>query len=91
MKKWLKAVLIVSLLMNAVLTITIIAGREYVKQIGFELVIMNLEADMMKNQMVLDALESNDPERIETMKKLLNIGVENCKRAAASFRAALEK
>ncbi len=91
MKKWIKIILVLSLLLNVCLGIAVFAGRGYFRQTTFQMVTKNAEAQMQLNQHLLNELESGDLKRIEALKPFLRDSVENCKKAAEAFRTALEK
>ncbi len=88
MNKWIKIILVVSLLLNFALGIAVFAGRSYFRQTTFQMLAMNAEAQARLNQYYLDEVESGDSERIKALKAFLQKGIDNCKKVAADWRKA---
>lgn len=88
MNKWIKIILVVSLLLNFALGIAVFAGRGYFRQTTFQMLAMNAEAQARLNQYYLDEVESGDSERIKALKAFLRNSIENCKKVAADWRKA---
>ena len=91
MSKWLKIMFISSVVLNIALIIGVIWARSYVRKQSFELAAMTAEAEGSFAKHILMELESDEPDRIEAVKKMLQNSIENTKKAADMWRQVAEK
>ena len=91
MSKWLKIMFISSVVLNIALIIGVIWARSYVRKQSFELAAMTAEAEGNFAKHILMELESDEPDRIEAVKKMLQNSIENTKKAADMWRQVAEK
>jgi hypothetical protein len=91
MSKWLKITFILSVVLNIALVIGAVWARSYVRTKSFELAAMTAEAEGRFSEHILTELESGEPDRIEAVKKLLQISVENAQKAADIWRNAAKR
>ncbi len=88
MAKSMKVTLALSLLFNVGLVVGFLCYRSYVGTQMFEGAAMTTEAEGRLLQSILSDIESDDPERIETLKDKLRVSVENADKAASLWRQA---
>jgi uncharacterized membrane protein len=91
MIKWFKIMFVSSVVLNIALIIGVIWARNYVRKQSFELAATTAEAEGKLAKHILTKLESDEPDRIEAVKKLLQNSVENSEKAADMWRQAAEK
>jgi hypothetical protein len=91
MSKWLKIMFILSVVLNIALVIGAIWARSYIRTQSFELAAMTADAEGRLARHILTELESGEPDRIESLKKLLQNSVENTEKAAEMWRQAAKK
>ncbi len=91
MTKGIKAVLIVSLLLNVGLIIGFWSYKSYVKSQNFKLAAINAQAvaSILKN--VLSELESDDPAKITVLKERLRKNIEKAQTAKVVWQQAAVK
>jgi hypothetical protein len=91
MSKWLKIMFVSSVVLNIALVIGAIWVRSYVRKQSFELAATTAEAEGRLAKHILKELESDEPDRIEAVKKLLQNSIENTEKAADMWRQVAEK
>ena len=91
MSKWLKIMFVSSIVLNIALIIGVIWARSYVRKQSFELAAMTAEAEGRLAKHILTELESDEPDRIEAVKKMLQNSIENTEIAADMWRQVAEK
>ena len=91
MSKGLKIMFISSIVLNIALIIGAIWARSYVRTQSFEMAAMTAEAEGKVIRYVLTELESEDPNRIETLKDQLQKNMEQAKDVAVMWRNAAKK
>ena len=91
MSKRLKIMFILSVVLNIALVIGAIWARSFVRTKSFELAAMTAEAEGRLARHILTELESDEPERIEAVKKLLQNSIETSEKAAEMWRDVAEK
>ena len=91
MSKWLKIIFVSSVVLNITLAIGVIWARSYVRNQSFELAAMTAEAEGRLAKHILTELESDEPERMEAVKKLLQSNIETSEKAAEMWRDVAEK
>ena len=91
MTKGIKAVLIVSLLLNVGLIIGFWSYKSYVKSQNFKLAAINAQAvaSILKN--VLSEIESDDPAKITVLKERLRKDIEKARMAKVTWQQAAVK
>ena len=80
MKK-LKVALVISVMLNILLITAIVAGRSFVRKQSFELAALTAQSEAKQFEIILQYLESDDP---NNMNKLKNYLLENIKMANQS-------
>ena len=91
MSKWLKIMLISSVVLNSAFVIGAIWARSYVRTQNFEMAALSAEAEGKVIRYVLTELESGDPNRIEALKDRLRKNSEQAKDVAAMWRKAAKQ
>jgi uncharacterized membrane protein len=91
MSKWLKIMFVSSIVLNIALIIGVIWARSYVRKQSYELAAMTAEAEGRLAKHILTELESDEPDRIEAVKKMLQNSIENTEIAADMWRQVAEK
>ena len=91
MSKWLKIMFVSSVVLNIALVVGVIWVRSYMRTKTFELAAMTAEAEGRLAKHILTELESDEPDRIEAVKKMLQNNIETAKIAADMWRQAVEK
>jgi len=91
MSKWLKIMFISSVVLNIALVTGTIWARSYIRTKNFELAAITAEAEGRLARHILTELESGEPDRIEAVKKFLQLSIENTKKAADMWRDIAEK
>ncbi|MHC4207896.1 MAG: hypothetical protein ACYSTT_24850 [Planctomycetota bacterium] len=91
MSKWLKIMFILSVVLNIALVVGVIWARSYIGTQLAESAAIAAEAEGSIARHILAELESDEPERIEAVKKMLQHNIENAKIAADMWRQAAEK
>ncbi len=81
--------LIISVILNVVLLIGILALRSYFRKIMFQMAVTNTEVETSLIESYLKVLTSDDPNRIEVLEERLKRNIENGKKAAEMWRSAL--
>ncbi len=81
--------LIISLILNVVLLVGILALRSYFRKTMFEMAVTNTEVETSLIESYLKVLTSDDPNRIEVLEERLKLNIENGKKAAEMWRSAL--
>jgi hypothetical protein len=88
MAKWVKVVLVLSLVLNLGLVVGFGFYRSYVRNQSFKLAALTTESDAQFKQYVLSELESGDPARIESLKQRLHKIVEQGPKIVEVWREA---
>jgi len=91
MTKGIKAVLIISLLLNVGLIIGFWSYRSYVKSQNFKLAAINAQAEASILKNVLSELESDDPAKITVLKERLRKNIEKVQTAKVTWQQAAVK
>ncbi len=91
MSKWLKIMFISSVVLNIALVTGTVWARSYIRTKNFELAAITAEAEGRLARHILTELESGEPDRIEAVKKFLQLSIENTKKAADMWRDVAEK
>jgi uncharacterized membrane protein len=91
MSKWLKIIFTLSVVLNIALVIGAAWARSYIRKENFELAAMTAEAEGRFSEHILTEIESGQPDRIEAVKKLLQISVENSRKTADIWRSAAKR
>ena len=91
MVKWLKIMFVSSVVLNIALVVGVIWARSYVRTKNFELAAMTADAEGRLAKHILTELESDEPDRIEAVKKLLQSNIETAEKAADLWRDVAEK
>lgn len=91
MSKGLKIMFISSVVLNIALIIGGIWARNYVRTQSFELAAMTAEAEGNVIRHILKELESEDPNRIETLKERLQENIEQTNEVAVMWQNAARK
>lgn len=91
MSKWLKILFISSVVLNIALVTGTIWARSFIRTKTFELAAISAEAEGRLARHVLTELESDEPDRIEELKKQLQKNIEQAEEVADMWRNAAKK
>lgn len=91
MTKGIKAVLIVSLLLNVGLIIGFWSYKSYVKSQNSKLAAINAQAEASILKNVLSEIESDDPAKITLLKERLRKNIEKVRTAKVTWQQAAVK
>ena len=91
MKKWGRIALVVSIVLNVGLITGLGFYRSFVRSHLFKLATSHFEAEAGQLEYVLSELQSNDPERIASLKEYLPKRIESAKWAAHASREGASK
>jgi len=91
MSKGLKIMFVSSVVLNIAFVIGAIWARSYVRTRSFEMAAMSAEAEGKVIRHVLTELESEDPNRIETLKEQLQKNIEQAEDVAVMWRNAAKR
>jgi len=91
MSKWLKIMFISSVVLNIALVIGTIWARSYIRTKSFELAAITAEVEGSFARHILTELESDEPDRIEALKKRLEKNIEQAEKVADIWRNAAKR
>ncbi len=91
MSRWLKIILILSVILNVLFIVGTFWARSYITSRDFELAALYAEAEARFARLVLTELEYDEPARIEALKLRLKRDIEQAEKVAGLWRAAAEK
>jgi hypothetical protein len=91
MSKELKIMFVSSIVLNVALVIGAVWARSYVRTQGFEMAAMTAEVEGKVIKHVLTELESEDPNRIETLKEQLQKNMKQADDVAEMWRHVAKK
>ena len=91
MSKWLKIMFISSVVLNIALVVGAIWARSYIRTTNFEIAAMTAETEGSFARHILTELESNDPDKIEALKKQLQKNIEQAEKVADIWRNAAKR
>jgi uncharacterized protein YneF (UPF0154 family) len=89
--KWIRIILIISLLLNVGLIIGFGFYKSYVKSQNFKLAAINAQAEASVLKNVLSELESGDPMKITALKEQLRKDIEDAQRSKEIWQRAAIK
>ena len=90
MAKGLKISLLVSVLLNVILIIGMVLGRNHVRSSSFRLAAMTAEASVRAHEHMLEVISSEDPSKIKALADSLERQIDEGKKQAANWRKAAE-
>ncbi len=90
MPKYLKVSLLISVLLNIILIVGVVLGRNYITSKTFRLTAMTTEASVRFQEHMLEEIRSEDPSRIKALADSLERQIDEGKKQAANWRKAAD-
>lgn len=91
MKSWIKIGFIISVVLNVLLIVSLILGRNYVRKTNFELAAMNAEAEVNLARSLLSTLDDEEANNIKQLKERLRTIAAQGEKTAEIWNSAAKK